>query len=256
MAKKVLIVDDDPTLLGVVGEHVSIAGYETRTTTDGLIAIRIAHEWKPDLILLDIMMPETDGYTVAKRIRETSSVPIIILSAKGKEVDKLQAFNLGVDDYIVKPFSPAELLARLRAVFRRSEEPDLEAHHDKFQQGDLTVDTKACRVLKSGREIELSVLQYKLLATMATQMGEVISPEELLGAVWGREHKGEKTKLRLAISRLKQRIEEDPRNPVHIITVPRVGYVMPKEPGGSYHGKRLEPKGDTSNDGINGSKNA
>lgn len=246
MAKKVLIVDDDPTLLGVVGEHVSIAGYDTRSTTDGSIAIRLADEWKPDLILLDIVMPEIDGFMVAKRVREFSTVPIIILSSKGKEPDILRAFEEGVDDYIVKPFSPGELLARIRAVFRRSEDAENGIPQAKFQHGDLTIDTEAGRVLKGGREIELSSLQFKLLTTLAAQMGNVISSDELLKAVWGAKYTGAKSKLWLILNRVKQKIEDDPRKPIHIVTVPRVGYVMPKDSSGSSNEMGLKQKADVS----------
>ena len=236
MTKKVLIVDDDPMLLGLVEGHMSKAGYEVRSTTDGSNAIRLTDQWKPDLILLDIMMPGMDGFTVAKRIREFSSTPIIILSAKGEEDDILRGFEVSVDDYIVKPFSSVELLARVRAVVRRFNTADLEYQGAKFQQGDLIIDTEAARVLKGGNEIEVSVTEFKILATMAGSMGKILTPEELLASVWGPGYRRTKSILWVSLSRLRQKIEEDPKHPIHIITVPRVGYVMPKKPGGSYNG--------------------
>lgn len=235
-AKKVLVVDDDPMLLNLVGEHLRKSGYDVRSTSDGLNAVRITDEWKPDLILLDIMMPGMDGLTVTKRIREFSSTPIVIVSAKGDEKDILQGFEAGGDDYIVKPFSSAELLARVRAVIRRFDRTDLEFHWDRYQHGDLSIDPEAGRVLKGGDEIELSVTQFKLLSILAASMGKIMSSEELLAAVWGPGYRGEKSILWVAISRLKQKIEDDPAHPMHIITVPRIGYVMPKKPGGSYDG--------------------
>lgn len=236
MAEKVLVVDDDPTLLSMVEEHIRKAGHEVRSTTDGSYAIRLTDEWKPDLILLDIMMPGMDGITVARRIREFSSIPIIILSAKGEEDDILQGFEAGVDDYIVKPFSAEELLARVRAVVRRFNTPDLEYHGAKFQQGDLVIDTEAARVLKGGNEIEVSVTEFKVLATMSASMGKILTPEDLLASVWGPGYRSTKSILWVSLSRLRQKIEEDPKHPIHIITVPGTGYVMPKKPGGSYNG--------------------
>lgn len=243
VAEKVLIVDDDPMLVSLVEEHIRNAGHEVRSTTDGAYAIRLVEEWKPDLLLLDIMMPGMDGFTVASRVREFSSIPIIILSAKGKEADILQGFEVGADDYIVKPFSSVELLARVRAMLRRSDSSDLDHNGARFQQGDLIVDTEAGRVFKSGSEIELSVTQYKLMATLASSMGKILAPEELLAAVWGTGYRSAKSILWVAISRLKQKIEPDPKHPVHIITIPRVGYFMPKKPGGTYNGNMSSSKG-------------
>jgi DNA-binding response OmpR family regulator len=242
MNKKVLIVDDNPMFLGMVEEHLSKAGYEFRSTTDGSYAIQLTDQWKPDLILLDLMMPGLDGFTVARRIREFSSTPIIILSVKGEEDDILRGFEVGVDDYIVKPFSSVELLARVRAVVRRFNTADLEYHGAKFQQGDLVIDTEAARVLKAGNEIEVSVTEFKVLAMMAASMGKILTPEELLASVWGPGYRSSKTILWVSLSRLRQKIEEDPKHPIHIITVPGTGYVMPRKPGGSYNGNMSSSK--------------
>jgi DNA-binding response OmpR family regulator len=242
MTKKVLIVDDDPMLLSLVGEHLRNADYSVRSTTDGSNAIQLTYEWQPDLILLDIMLPGMDGLTVTRRIREFTSTPIVILSAKGQEADILRGFEAGVDDYIAKPFSSEELLARVRAVSRRFDRADLDYQWARYQHGDLLIDTEAGRVLKVGDEIELSATQFKLLATFAASMGKILSPEELLSAVWGPGYRAAKSILWVAISRLKQKIEDDPRDPQHIITVPRAGYVMPREPGGSYNGDSSNSK--------------
>ena len=247
MAEKVLIVDDDPMLLGLAEEHLGKVGYDVRSTTGGSNAIRLTDEWKPDLILLDIMMPGMDGFTVARHVREFSSIPIIILSAKGEEVDILEGFDAGADDYIVKPFSSVELLARVRAMLRRSNRSDLEHNGARFQQGDLIVDTEAFRVLKAGNEIEVSVIEFKVLATMAASMGKILTHEELLASVWGSGYRNVKSILWVSLCRLRQKIEDDPKHPIHIITVPGVGYVMPKKPGGSYNGnmsssRRSSPK--------------
>jgi DNA-binding response OmpR family regulator len=242
MAKKVLIVDDNPMFLGMVEGHLSKAGYEFRSTMDGSNAIRLTDQWKPDLILLDIMMPGIDGFTVAKRIREFSSTPIIILSVKREEDDVLRGFDVGVDDYLVKPFSSVELLARVRAVVRRSNTSNLEYHGAKYQQGDLVIDTEATRVHKGGNEIEVSVTEFKVLAKMSASMGKIVTSEELLASVWGPGYRNTKSILWISLSRLRQKIEEDPKHPIHIITVSGVGYVMPEKPGGSYNGDRSNSK--------------
>jgi DNA-binding response OmpR family regulator len=250
MAEKVLIVKDDPKLASLVEEYIRKAGHDVRSTTVGSYAFRLVDEWKPDLLLIEITSPGMGGFSIARQVREFSSIPIIILSTKGEEADILQGFEVGADDYIVKPFSSVELLARVRALLRRFHKSDLEHHGARYQQGDLIVDTEAGRVFKSGIEIELSVTQYKLLATMASSMGRILLSEELLGSVWGPGYKSSKSILWVAISRLKQKIEQDPKHPLHIITIPRVGYVMPREPGGSYDGKLIESNLANSEQGI------
>jgi DNA-binding response OmpR family regulator len=242
MTKKILCVDDDPMFLWLVEELLSKAGYEVRSTIDGSNAIKLTDQWKPDLILLDIVMLGMDGFMVAKRIREFSSTPIIILSAKGEEGDILRGFEVGVDDYIVKPFSSVEILARVRAVLRRFNTEDLKYHGVKFQHGDLIIDTEAARVLKGGNEIKLSVLQFKLIATLAVSMGKILTHEELLASIWGPAYRRAKTILWVSINRLRQKIEEDPKHPIHIITVPRIGYIMPKKPGGLSNGNMTSLK--------------
>jgi len=176
------------------------------------------------------MMPGLDGLTVAKRIREFSSTPIIMLTAKGEESDRLKGFEAGADDYVVKPFSSAVLLARVRAVLRRFDTRDLEEYYPPvYRHGDLLIDVEGCRVTVSGEEVYLSATEFKLLKKLAESMGKSISREELLSSVWGPDFRYEKTILWVALSRLKQKIEKDPKNPVHILTVKGLGYKMPED---------------------------
>jgi DNA-binding response OmpR family regulator len=230
MKKKILIVDDDPITLSLIEAHLTRHGYDVKTTADGSRGIELTHKWDPDLVLLDIMMPGLDGLTVAKRIREFSSTPIIMLTAKGEESDRLKGFEAGADDYIVKPFSSDVLLARVRAVLRRFETRDLEEYYQPvYRHGDLIIDVESYRVTVSGEEINLSATELKLLKKLAESMGKIVTKEELLSSVWGPDFRYEKTILWVALSRLKQKIEKDPKNPVHILTVKGLGYKIPED---------------------------
>lgn len=230
MKKKILIVDDDPITLSLIEVHLKRHDYDVKTTADGSRGIELTHKWKPDLVLLDIMMPGLDGLTVAKRIREFSSTPIIMLTAKGEESDRLKGFEAGADDYIVKPFSSAVLLARVRAVLRRFDTRDLEEYYQPvYRHGDLLIDVESCRVTVSGEEVYLSATEFKLLKKLAESMGKSVTREELLSSVWGPDFRYEKTILWVALSRLKQKIEKDPKNPVHILTVKGFGYKIPED---------------------------
>ena len=230
MKKKILIVDDDPIILSMIEAHLKRHGFDVKTTADGSRAIELTHKWDPDLVLLDIMMLGLDGLTVAKRIREFSSTPIIMLTAKGEESDKLKGFEAGADDYIVKPFSSAVLLARVRAVLRRFETRDLEEYYQPvYRHGDLVIDVESYRVTVSGEEIILSATELKLLKKLAESMGKIVTKEELLSSVWGPDFRYDKTILWVALSRLKQKIEKDPQNPVHILTVRGHGYTIPED---------------------------
>jgi DNA-binding response OmpR family regulator len=169
-----------------------------------------------------------DGFTACERIREFSSVPIIILTAKGEERDRVRGLDAGADDYIVKPFSAQELLARVRAVLRRAEREALDGFHQPiFQHHELEIDLAKALVSVKGKEIQLTATEYRLLQTLATNMGHVLSAEELLTMVWGPEYKDDKEILWVCLSRLRQKIEPDPKNPIHIVTRQGIGYLMP-----------------------------
>jgi DNA-binding response OmpR family regulator len=233
MSAKILVVEDDPTMLKMVEGHLQGSGYTVKSATDGSVALRITADWEPELILMDVMMPVMDGFTTTQRIREFSAVPIIILTAKGDERDLVRGLDAGADDYVVKPFSAQELLARVRAVLRRSETQGLEDYHHKiFRHGDLVIDVDRASVVVRGEEISVTATEFRLLVTMAGSMGEVLTREELLSSVWGPDYRNEKTILWVTLSRLRQKIELDPKNPVHIVTKQGIGYVMPDLPEG------------------------
>ena len=227
-SKTILVVDDEPRYVSLVEINLTTDGYQVRTASDGQQAVDSVAEDQPDLLLLDIMMPVMDGFTACERIREFSSVPIIILTAKGEERDRVRGLDAGADDYIVKPFSAQELLARVRAVLRRAEREALEGFHQPiFQHHELEIDLAKALVSVKGKEIQLTATEYRLLQTLATNMGHVLSAEELLTMVWGPEYKDDKEILWVCLSRLRQKIEPDPKNPIHIVTRQGIGYLMP-----------------------------
>lgn len=233
MAAKILVVDDDPTMLKMVEGHLQGSGYTVKSASDGSIALRITADWEPELILMDVMMPVMDGFTTTQRIREFSAIPIIILTAKGDERDLVRGLDAGADDYVVKPFSAQELLARVRAVLRRSETQGLEDYHHKiFRHGDLVIDVDRASVVVRGEEISVTATEFRLLVTMAGSMGDVLTREELLSSVWGPDYRNEKTILWVTLSRLRQKIEVDPKQPIHIVTRQGIGYIMPLLPEG------------------------
>jgi len=228
MPAKILVVDDDPTMLKMVEGHLQSSGYIVKGASDGSMGLRLAADWSPELILMDVMMPVMDGFTTTKRIREFSATPIIILTAKGDEHDLVRGLDAGADDYVVKPFSSQELLARVRAVLRRSETQGLEDYHHKiFRHGDLVIDVDRASVVVRGEEINVTATEFRLLVSLAGSMGEVLTREELLASVWGPDYRNEKTILWVTLSRLRQKIELDPKNPVHIVTRQGIGYAMP-----------------------------
>lgn len=228
MPAKILVVDDDPTMLKMVEGHLQSAGYIVKSATDGSMGLRLAADWTPELILMDVMMPVMDGFTTTKRIREFSATPIIILTAKGDEHDLVRGLDAGADDYVVKPFSSQELLARVRAVLRRSETQGLDDYHHKiFRHGDLVIDVDRASVVVRGEEINVTATEFRLLVSLAGSMGDVLTREELLASVWGPDYRNEKTILWVTLSRLRQKIELDPKNPIHIVTRQGIGYAMP-----------------------------
>jgi len=226
--KSILVVDDDPRYLRLVEVNLNAEDYSVRTATDGQQAVESVASDQPDLILLDVMMPIMDGFTACERIREFSNVPIIILTAKGEERDRVRGLDAGADDYIVKPFSAQELLARVRAVLRRAERQMTDPYHQPvIQHYELKIDLARAQVFSTEVEVSLTATEYRLLQTLATTMGRVLTPEELLATVWGPEYRDDKEILWVCLSRLRNKIELDPKNPVHIVTRQGLGYLMP-----------------------------
>jgi DNA-binding response OmpR family regulator len=226
--KTILVVDDEPRYLRLLEVNLVPDGYAVRTASNGQEAVDAVASERPDLVLLDVMMPVMDGFTACERIREFSTLPIIILTAKGEERDRVRGLDAGADDYIVKPFSAQELLARVRAVLRRAERQEIgDFHQPIFQHVELQIDLPKASVTCGGREVALTATEYRLLQTFAGSIGKVMSGEELLTTVWGPEYREDKEILWVCLSRLRQKIEPDPKNPVHIVTRQGLGYLMP-----------------------------
>ena len=223
MAKQtILLIDDDVTLLELLAEHVQMAGYRPVVAEDGQRGLRLAAETEPDLVILDVMMPVIDGWEVCKRLRENSSVPIIMLTAKGQEMDKLRGFRLGVDDYVTKPFSFAELVARVGAVLARGGRAPGAVH--QVTRDDLIIDFDQRRVTVADQVADLTRTEYHLLEVLARHAGRTVPAENLLIEVWGPEYAGEVKHVKHYIWALRKKIEADPGDPRHIITERGFGY--------------------------------
>ncbi len=225
---KILIVEDEPKVVHLVREVLTAAGFEVCVACNGENAIEQAVMEQPDLILLDILLPNgLDGYGVARRLREFSEVPIVMLTGKVRENDMLQGFDAGADDYITKPFSSKELLARIRAVLRRSRTgPASQPYEDEIVCGEIRLDTVKRRVRVAGREVHLTHTEYALLHELARHCNQVLLHEQLLTAVWGHEYRNDVDYLRAYIHTLRQKIEPDPAAPRYILRCPGVGYTL------------------------------
>lgn len=223
MAKQtILLIDDDVTLLELLAEHLQMAEYRPIVAEDGQRGLRLAAETEPDLVILDVMMPVIDGWEVCKRLRENSSVPIIMLTAKGQEMDKLRGFRLGVDDYVTKPFSFAELVARVGAVLARGGRAP--GAVDQVTRDDLIIDFDQRRVTVADQVVDLTWTEYHLLEVLARHAGRTVPAESLLIEVWGPEYAGEVKHVKHYIWALRKKIEADPGDPRHIITERGFGY--------------------------------
>ena len=227
MSKRILIVDDEPRYLRLLEANLRTEGYEVVTAQDGLQALEVFSAQPIDLVLLDVMMPRLDGFATCQRIREFSNVPIVILTAKGEEQDRVRGLDLGADDYLVKPFSATELLARVRAVLRRAQIPAETGQARFFTHDDLKIDFARAEVWCGETAVSLSATEYRLLLQFAHNMGKIMTSEELLTSVWGPEYKGDKEILWVSIARLRQKLEEDAHTPKHIVTRSGLGYLMP-----------------------------
>lgn len=222
---RVLVVDDDPKILAFVASHLKAQGYEVETAKDGQDALEKAALTQPALVLLDLAMPVLDGITVLKRLREWYSGPVIILSAHTEEQEKVQALDLGADDYLAKPFGMEELLARVRAAFRRAERWDTSVpDRASIDAGRLCIDLAERRVAVDGREVPLTRTEYELLRHLAINAGKVLTHRELLQRVWGPEYGDETDYLRTFIKQLRRKLELDPSRPQYILTQPGIGY--------------------------------
>ncbi len=222
----ILLVDDDPQLIRLVRANLESVGYRVLIAMDAPSALEIVNMEMPDMIILDIMLPGIDGYELCQRIREFSTTPIIMLTAKVEDVDKVKGLKLGADDYLTKPFSVQELLARIEVVLRRSG-PSEEAKAPRiFTSGDITVDFVQHRVTVREQEVTLTPIEYKLLSQLVSNADRVMLHRELLTRVWGDEYQNELEYLRAYIRHLRQKIEEDPHQPKYILSKAGSGYIF------------------------------
>ena len=221
----ILVVDDDPRMQRLLRANLERAGYRVDVAGDGAAALDRIDLAPPDLLVLDVMMPVMDGLTCLARLREFSDLPVILLTAKGEERDKVQGLDLGADDYLTKPFGPAELLARVRAALRRAAGPAAAAPTTLIA-GDLTINLARRRVLRQGQEIRLTPTEYKLLYELAANRGRVLLHGDLLSRVWGPEYRDQVDYLWTYVRYLRHKIEPDPAHPRYILSEPGVGYLF------------------------------
>lgn len=226
--KTVLVIDDDENLIQVVEFVLTQEGYNVHAAYNGQAGVRGLFEWRPDLVLLDISMPKMDGWETCRRIREVSDVPIIMLTARKQAQDVIRGLDLGADGYIFKPFQMEELKARVRATLRRAEQPVFDKQRASYRDDYLAVDLTNRRVLVNDQPINLTATEFKLLATLIRHVGQVLSPQQLLRQVWGWEHDEDVAYIRIYISHLRQKIEQDPKSPRYILTERGAGYRFEK----------------------------
>jgi DNA-binding response OmpR family regulator len=221
--KTVLVVDDESRMVEFIAMNLELEGFRVARAANGSEALEKASKEHPDLVLLDIMMPEMDGFETLQGLRETSSVPVIFLTAKSEEVDRIRGLDLGADDYITKPFSPRELVSRIRAVLRRTE-PAAVTSSEIVVDNELRVNFDQRKVTVRGQEVRLRPTEYRLLYQLVTNAGKLLTHEVLLSRVWGAEYRDEDQYVRLYITYLRQKIEKDPKNPKYILSERGLGY--------------------------------
>ena len=227
--KKVLLVDDEKTLVKALKFNLEKEGFLVEEAFDGEEALEKAFKINPDIVILDLMLPGLDGFEVCREIRKKEEIPIIMLTAKGDDIDKVLGLELGADDYMTKPFNPRELVARMKAILRRSVNRD-EGLHKQIQIGSLQIDLLQHRVRKGERDIDLTAKEFALLSFLASNAGRVYSREQLLEQIWGYNYYGDARTVDVHIRHLREKIEEEPSNPQLIITVWGTGYKFREEP--------------------------
>lgn len=228
MSQKILVVDDEKPIADILKFNLEKEGYEVLCAHDGDTAIELATKEEPDLILLDIMLPNKDGNEVCREIRKTHMMPIIMLTAKDTEIDKVLGLELGADDYVTKPFSNRELIARVKANLRRHQQPTEEAVQPKkdIEIGNLTIHPDAYSVSRDGEHIDLTHREFELFYYLSRHIGQVMTREHLLETVWGYDYFGDVRTVDVTIRRLREKIEENPSNPTWIVTRRGVGYYL------------------------------
>ena len=227
MAARILAADDEERYLHLIKVNLESVGYKVTTSQNGTEALELVFSQNPDLVILDIMMPGMDGITLCERIRQFSNIPVIMLTARGEEQDRVKGLNAGADDYVTKPFSALELIARVKAVLRRTSNQEAVTQTRFFIHDNLKIDIARAEVWKENKPVYLSATEYKLLIQFANHVGHVLSAEDLLIAVWGPQYKDDKEILWVSIARLRQKLEDNPHSPQHILTRSGLGYYMP-----------------------------
>ncbi|MDR1066387.1 MAG: response regulator transcription factor [Clostridiales bacterium] len=223
MNRRILVVDDEKNIVDIIEYNLKKEGYDVITAFDGKEGLRLALSESPELVLLDIMMPKMDGFDVCRKIREKSQTPIIMLTARAEEIDKVLGFELGADDYVTKPFGVRELMARVKANLRRREMPN-DDNGAIMALGDIVIDLGKYEVRKRGTAVEVTRREFELIKFLAAQRGQVFSRETLLEKVWGYEYFGDVRTVDVAVRRLRTKIEDNPETPAYILTKRGVGY--------------------------------
>ncbi|MGB3906709.1 MAG: response regulator transcription factor [Anaerolineae bacterium] len=224
MTDRILIVDDDLTLIELLSQCLEKTGYKVLSATNGIDGLQMVYKNKVDLIILDVMMPRMDGWETCSRIREISDVPIIMLTAKDEEADALKGFQCGVDDYVTKPFSFAELTARVKVILQRARKAPPDKQRRVYVFDELVVDADNSQVTVRGKPVSLTPTEFQLLLNLAENAGRILSHEQLLSQVWGPEYVGETGYVKRYVWYLRQKIENDPSNPQYILTERGFGY--------------------------------
>jgi two-component system KDP operon response regulator KdpE len=222
MAARILIVDDEPNIIGTVGPLLRARGYDVLSAMTGRAALEAAERDRPDLIVLDLGLPDINGVEVCREVRKSQGVPILVLSARGAEGDKVNALDAGADDYVTKPFGAEELLARIRAALRRVDAPSPPS--EPLVRGALVIDRERFRVLRDGEEVRLTPKEFELLTFLAQHAGRVLTHRTILKAIWGPHAADQPEHLRVLVGSLRKKIETNPSTPKYILTEPWVGY--------------------------------
>lgn len=223
--RRVLVVDDEPRMIGFIRMNLELDGHQVIEANSGLEALEAIRTKLPDVVILDVMMPELDGFETLRMLREFSDIPVIMLTAKGEENDKVYGLELGADDYVTKPFGPRELSARIKAVLKRFEKPSSSPEQAVMKVDDrLQVDFNRREVIVNGEHIKLRPTEYRLLYHLIDNAGWTVTHDQLLAKVWGYEYRDEAHYVRLYVNYLREKIEEDPSNPKYILTERGVGY--------------------------------
>ncbi|MCG0238422.1 MAG: response regulator YycF [Firmicutes bacterium] len=223
MGQRILVIDDEKPIADILRFNLEREGYEVEVALDGREGLEKARTWNPDLIILDIMLPELDGFTVCREVRAFSNVPILMLTAKEAEVDKVLGLELGADDYVTKPFGTREILARVRAILRRTR-PPAAPEVRVIRAGDLTIDLQSYAVYRGQQRIDLTPREFELLRYLATHPGQVFTREVLLREVWGFDYFGDVRTVDVTVRRLREKIEVNPAQPEYILTRRGIGY--------------------------------